>query len=51
MKRTLPAILGGLFAGLSVWFAQSMGVSFGAGAIAAGAGGFFGTFLGQMIVR
>ncbi|TKT56136.1 hypothetical protein FDR95_16435 [Rhizobiaceae bacterium LC148] len=49
MKQILPALLGGLLAGLSAWAAQSLGSPNWGAAISAAVGGFLGAAVGQKL--
>ena len=47
MKGFLPALLGGLLAGIGAWVAQSFGGSHGVSAVSAAIGGFIGVAIAQ----
>lgn len=49
MTKHLPSVLGGISAGLSVWLAGAFDATFWVSCIAAGCGGFAGTYFGQKL--
>ncbi|SCX27350.1 hypothetical protein DSM25558_4210 [Agrobacterium sp. DSM 25558] len=49
MTKHLPSVLGGIGAGLSASLAGALDATFWVSCIAAGCGGFIGTYLGQKL--
>jgi len=49
MNRIMEALVVGLFSGLCVWTAQTLGAPYWAIAVSAAVGGFLGVWFGQMV--